>query len=67
VPFNLEGYNGFLPHLEKRIVNRHHAVIVVAEGAMQDQILMEKKAGRQRESQNGRCGHLPPGQDHQVF
>jgi 6-phosphofructokinase 1 len=43
VPFNLEGYNGFLTHLEKRIVNRHHAVIVVAEGAMQDQLLMEKK------------------------
>jgi 6-phosphofructokinase 1 len=43
VPFNLEGYNGFLPHLEKRILNRHHAVIVVAEGAMQDQLLTEKK------------------------
>jgi 6-phosphofructokinase 1 len=43
VPFNLEGYNGFLTHLEKRIVNRHHAVIVVAEGAMQDQLLTEKK------------------------
>jgi 6-phosphofructokinase 1 len=43
VPFNLEGYNGFLPHLEKRVVNRHHAVIVVAEGAMQDQLLTEKK------------------------
>jgi 6-phosphofructokinase 1 len=43
VPFNLEGYNGFLIHLEKRIVNRHHAVIVVAEGAMQDQLLTEKK------------------------
>jgi 6-phosphofructokinase 1 len=43
VPFNLEGYNGFLTHLEKRIVNRHHAVIVVAEGAMQDQLLTERK------------------------
>ncbi|MDR1863296.1 MAG: ATP-dependent 6-phosphofructokinase [Treponema sp.] len=43
VPFNLEGYNGFLSHLEKRILNRHHAVIVVAEGAMQDQLLTEKK------------------------
>jgi 6-phosphofructokinase 1 len=43
VPFNLEGYNGFLTHLEKRIVERGHAVIVVAEGAMQDQILTEKK------------------------
>ena len=43
VPFNLEGYNGFLSHLEDRIKKRKHAVIVVAEGAMQDQILKEKK------------------------
>ncbi|MDR0720425.1 MAG: ATP-dependent 6-phosphofructokinase [Treponema sp.] len=43
VPFNLEGYNGFLTHLEKRIVSRHHALIVVAEGAMQEQLLQEKK------------------------
>jgi 6-phosphofructokinase 1 len=43
VPFNLEGYNGFLTHLEKRVVNRHHAVIVVAEGAMQEQLLTDKK------------------------
>ena len=43
VPFNLEGYNGFLHHLEERLKKRNHAVIVVAEGAMQDQILKEKK------------------------
>jgi 6-phosphofructokinase 1 len=43
VPFNLEGYNGFLNHLEQRIVKRHHAVIVIAEGAMQDQLLTDKK------------------------
>jgi 6-phosphofructokinase 1 len=43
VPFNLEGYNGFLHHLEERLKNRKHAVIVVAEGAMQDQLLTEKK------------------------
>jgi len=43
VPFNLEGNNGFLSHLEKRLERRHHAVIVVAEGAMQDQLLKEKK------------------------
>jgi 6-phosphofructokinase 1 len=43
VPFNLEGYNGFLTHLEKRIASSHHAVIVVAEGAMQDQLLTDKK------------------------
>ena len=43
VPFNLEGYNGFLNHLEQRVVSRGHAVIVVAEGAMQEQLLTEKK------------------------
>jgi 6-phosphofructokinase 1 len=35
-PFDLEGNNGFLRHLEKRLVSRHHAVIIVAEGAGQD-------------------------------
>jgi len=43
VPFNLEGYNGFLKHLEDRLAKRKHAVIVVAEGAMQDQLMKEKK------------------------
>ena len=43
VPFNLEGYNGFFHHLEQRILKRHHAVIVVAEGAMQDHLQTEKK------------------------
>jgi 6-phosphofructokinase 1 len=43
LPFNLEGYNGFLRHLEERLTRRHHAVIVVAEGAMQDQLLTERK------------------------
>ena len=36
VPFKLEGERGFLPLLKKRVVNRAHAVIVVAEGAGQD-------------------------------
>jgi len=43
VPFNLEGYNGFLTHLENRLKKRKHAVIVIAEGAMQDQLIKEKK------------------------
>ena len=43
VPFNLEGYNGFLHHLEQRIVNRGHAVVVIAEGAMQELLLKDKK------------------------
>ncbi|GHV95803.1 ATP-dependent 6-phosphofructokinase [Spirochaetia bacterium] len=43
VPFNLEGYNGFLHHLEERLRSRKHAVIIVAEGAMQELLLTEKK------------------------
>lgn len=33
LPFKLEGKGGFLPDLEKRMQDRQHAVIVVAEGA----------------------------------
>jgi 6-phosphofructokinase 1 len=36
VPFALEGETGLLAHLERRMASRHHAVIVVAEGAGQD-------------------------------
>ena len=36
VPFELEGKNGLLRHLEKRLERRGHAVILVAEGAGQE-------------------------------
>lgn len=36
VPFDLEGEKGLLASLRERILRRHHAVIVVAEGAGQD-------------------------------
>ena len=35
VPFVLDGEDGFLAALEKRVVNRAHAVVLVAEGAGQ--------------------------------
>lgn len=35
VPFDLEGEKGLLQALKKRLLNRHHAVILVAEGAGQ--------------------------------
>ncbi len=35
IPFDLEGNNGFLHHLERRLEDRGHALIVVAEGAGQ--------------------------------
>lgn len=43
VPFNLEGDNGFLHHLEERVLKRKHAVIIVAEGALQDFLVKDKK------------------------
>jgi 6-phosphofructokinase 1 len=38
VPFELDGENGLLAHLEARMRTRHHAVIVVAEGAGQEMV-----------------------------
>ncbi len=43
IPFALEGGGGFLETLRRRLVARHHAVVVVAEGAGQD--LLPKAAG----------------------
>jgi 6-phosphofructokinase 1 len=43
VPFDLEGPNSFLEHLEKRLRARQHAVVVVAEGTMQDQLVKEDR------------------------
>jgi len=42
VPFKLEGSNGFLSALKERILNRAHALIVVAEGAGQDLLKSDK-------------------------
>jgi 6-phosphofructokinase 1 len=42
VPFELEGEHGFLNYLEKRILKRGHAVILLAEGILQDQLMKEK-------------------------
>ncbi len=36
VPFDLEGPNGFLAHLQKHLDKKGHAVIVLAEGAGQE-------------------------------
>jgi len=36
VPFELEGSNGLLEHLRRRLEKRQHAVILVAEGAGQE-------------------------------
>ena len=36
VPFDLDGERGFLKALEDRLQSRHHAVVIVAEGAGQE-------------------------------
>ncbi len=41
VPFHLEGRGGLLRHLEQRLAARHHAVLLVAEGAGQDLVVGE--------------------------
>ncbi|MDR0908619.1 MAG: ATP-dependent 6-phosphofructokinase [Spirochaetaceae bacterium] len=43
VPFELDGPNGFLHHLEDRVLNRGHAVVVAAEGVLQDQLIKVKE------------------------
>jgi 6-phosphofructokinase 1 len=50
VPFVIEGENGFLRSLEKRLDEKHHALIVVAEGAGRG--LTEKK-GIQKKDVSG--------------
>lgn len=41
IPFKLDGANGFLACLQRRILAREHAVVVVAEGAGQDLMPVE--------------------------
>jgi len=55
VPFELEGPKGFLSALEKRLQRRHHALIVVAEGAGQN--LFEEDLGTDA-SGNRRLGDI---------
>jgi 6-phosphofructokinase 1 len=46
VPFALEGENGFLAGLKKRILQSSHAVIAVAEGAGQELLVENGEGGR---------------------
>ena len=55
VKFELKGENGLLKKLEDRLDDRHHAVIVVAEGAGQD--LLEE-SGQTDESGNKRLADI---------
>jgi 6-phosphofructokinase 1 len=55
VPFDLEGPNGFLEHLEKRIQRRGHAVVIAAEGAGQNLL---KATGQTDASGNTRLSDI---------
>ncbi len=55
VPFDLDGENGFLSHLEKRIEKRGHAVVVIAEGAGQE---LFEESGEKDASGNKRFGDI---------
>lgn len=57
-PFALEGREGFLPALKRRLAAREHAVVVVAEGAGQD--LLSTASGRSDASGNRRLGDIGP-------
>ncbi|MFA5468303.1 MAG: ATP-dependent 6-phosphofructokinase [Sphaerochaetaceae bacterium] len=54
-PFDLEGENGLLAHLKRRILERQHAVILVAEGAGQD---LMPPTGEKDASGNVRFGDI---------
>ena len=51
VPFDIDGRNGFLTILEKRLLERRHALVVVAEGAGKD--IMEREHGDRRVDTSG--------------
>lgn len=56
-PFDLNGEQGFLRQLEKRLIARNHAVIIVAEGAGQD-LFARKRPVRRDASGNIRLNDI---------
>lgn len=58
VPFRLEGEDGLLALLERRLASREHALLVVAEGAGQH-LFADQDLGRD-ESGNPRLGDIGP-------
>jgi 6-phosphofructokinase 1 len=60
VPFDLEGENGFLKVLERRLLLRSHCVILVAEGAGQELMHREDRAVETDASGNLRLQDIGP-------
>ncbi len=58
VPFDIEGENGFLAALKKRLIERRHALVVVAEGAGQDIMINQNASKRVDASGNVKFGDI---------
>jgi 6-phosphofructokinase 1 len=60
VPFELEGENGLLENLRRRLLARRHAVIIVAEGAGQDLLaaVYDHETGKTDASGNPELGDI---------
>ncbi len=58
VPFSIHGSSGLLAWLRDRLARRHHAVIVVAEGAGQDLINEQEPIRELDESGNRKLGDI---------
>jgi 6-phosphofructokinase 1 len=58
VLFDLEGPNGFFAHLHRRLVRHRHALVVVAEGAGQQYLALERTRRGQDASGNQLLGDI---------
>ncbi|MFC1539562.1 ATP-dependent 6-phosphofructokinase [Candidatus Latescibacterota bacterium] len=58
VPFDIDGDNGLLSILKKRLLERRHALVVVAEGAGKDIMIREKADKRVDASGNVKFGDI---------
>lgn len=68
VPFTLEGgEDSFLPKLYDRLQRRHHAVVIVAEGAGQDLIKQERKVDQSGNILNNNIGMFLKDRIHEYF
>ena len=68
VPFTLEGAeDSFLPRLYDRLQRRHHAVVIVAEGAGQDLIKEERKVDQSGNILNNNIGMFLKDRIHEYF
>jgi 6-phosphofructokinase 1 len=58
VPFELDGPNGVLAHIHRRLMDRRHALVVVAEGAGQEYLAEEMRVAGKDPSGNVKLGDI---------